>query len=147
VAMLPAQGAAVPRAQNSPVYFVGDTLLPVTHVHGQFLAIDAGTRTLRWSRTVALRSVVRFRHDHLPALVLLGRTRDRGRGGRQRMLVELLDSRTGNTLLLDEKLPTDRIVLAWYDPHALRLDLQGLKSRITIDFRADENGPGSPQPD
>jgi len=147
VAMLPAQGAAVPRARNSPVYFVGDTLLPVTHVHGQLLAIDAGTRTLRWSRTVALRSVVRFRHDHLPALVLLGRTRDRGRGGRQRMLVELLDSRTGDTLLLDEKLPTDRIVLAWYDPHALRLDLQGLKSRITIDFRADENGPGSPQPD
>ena len=147
VAMLPAQGAVVPRAGTTPVYFVGDTLLPVTHVHGHLLAIDAGTRTLRWRRGVALRSVVRFRHDHLPAVVLLGRTRDRGRGGRQRMLVELLDSRTGETLLLDEKLPTDRIVLAWYDPYAKRLDLQGLKSRITINFQADENGPRSPRPD
>ena len=137
VAMLPAQGAAPPRAGNAPVYFVGDTLLPVIHVHGHLLAIDSDTATLRWRRTVALRSVVRFRHDHLPALVLLGRTRDRGNGGRQRMLVELLDARTGRTLLLDEKLPTDRIVLAWYDPEIARLELQGLKSRITVDFRAD----------
>ncbi len=137
VAMLPAQGAAAPRAVNAPVYFVGDTMLPVTHVHGHLLAINADTRTIRWRRTVPLRSVVRFRNDHLPALVLLGRTRDRGRGGQQRMLVELLDSKTGRTLLLEDKLPTDRIVLAWYDPRAARLEMQGLKSRITINFRAE----------
>ena len=137
IAMLPAQGAVAPRAVNAPVYFVGDTMLPVTHVHGHLLAINADTRTIRWRRTVPLRSVVRFRHDHLPALILLGRTRDRGRGGRQRMLVELLDSKTGRTLLLEDKLSTDRIVLAWYDPRAARLEMQGLKSRITIKFQSD----------
>ena len=135
--MLPAQGAVAPRAVNAPVYFVGDTMLPVTHVHGHLLAINADTREIRWRRTVPLRSVVRFRHDHLPALVLLGRTRDAGRGGRQRMLVELLDSKTGRTLLLEDKLSTDRIVLAWYDPRAARLEMQGLKSRITIRFQSD----------
>ena len=137
IAMLPTQGAAAPRAVNAPVYFVGDTMLPVTHVHGHLLAINADTREIRWRRTVPLRSVVRFRHDHLPALVLLGRTRDPGRGGRQRMLVELLDSKTGRTLLLEDKLSTDRIVLAWYDPRAARLEMQGLKSRITIRFQPD----------
>ena len=53
------------------------------------------------------------------------------------MLVELLDSKTGRTLLLEDKLSTDRIVLAWYDPHAARLEMQGLKSRITIKFQSD----------
>ena len=122
IAMLPAQGAVAPRAVNAPVYFVGDTMLPVTHVHGHLLAINADTRTIRWRRTVPLRSVVRFRHDHLPALILLGRTRDRGRGGRQRMLVELLDSKTGRTLLLEDKLSTDRIVPLLFDRPRRRPD-------------------------
>jgi outer membrane protein assembly factor BamB/thioredoxin-like negative regulator of GroEL len=137
LAMLPTQGVAAPRPSNTPVYFVGDTLLPVTHVHGQLLAIDIDRKAIRWSRTVALRSVIRFRHDHLPALVLLGRTRDRGRGGIQRMLIELIDTSSGRTLLLDDSLPTDRMVLAWYDPTIPRLEMQGLKSRITIGFQAD----------
>ncbi|MFP6700923.1 MAG: hypothetical protein VB861_04210, partial [Planctomycetaceae bacterium] len=137
LAMLPTQGVAAPGPGNTPVYFVGDTLLPVTHVHGQLLAIDIDRKAIRWSRTVALRSVIRFRHDHLPALVLLGRTRDRGRGGIQRMLIELIDTSSGRTLLLDDSLATDRMVLAWYDPTTPRLEMQGLKSRITIGFQAD----------
>ena len=137
LAMLPTQGVAAPRPSNTPVYFVGDTLLPVTHVHGQLLAIDIDRKAIRWSRTVALRSVIRFRHDHLPALVLLGRTRDRGSGGIQRMLIELIGTSNGRTLLLDDSLPTDRMVLAWYDPTIPQLEMQGLKSRITIGFQAD----------
>ena len=137
LAMLPTQGAAAAAPGNSPVYFVGDTLLPVTHVHGHLVCLDATAHRIRWRQRVPLRSVVRFRNDHLPALVMLGRTRDRGRGGRQRMLIELLDSRTGKRLLLNESLPTDRIVLGWYDPRSLTLDLQGLTSRISIRFEVD----------
>ncbi len=136
LAMLPSQGAAPRVLSGQPVFFVGDTLLPVSHIHGHFLAINADRQTVRWRRKVPLRSVLRFRRDHLPALVLLGRTRDRGRAGRQRMLLQLLDARTGHTLLLQDDLPPDRIVQAWYDPAAARLELRGLKSRIEIAFQA-----------
>ena len=47
------------------------------------------------------------------------------------------DARTGHTLLLQDDLPTDRIVQAWYDPSTARLELRGLKSRIEIAFQAE----------
>jgi hypothetical protein len=53
------------------------------------------------------------------------------------MLIELIDTSSGRTLLLDDSLPTDRMVLAWYDPTIPRLEMQGLKSRLTIGFQAD----------
>ena len=50
------------------------------------------------------------------------------------MLLELLDLRSGRTLLLRDNLPTDRIVQAWFDPGKGQVELSGLKSRIKLTF-------------
>ena len=49
LAMLPSQGAAPRVLSGQPVFFVGDTLLPVSHVHGLFLAINMAPQTVRWA--------------------------------------------------------------------------------------------------
>ena len=132
VALLPSRAARVQLGRQ--VFFVGDTLLPVSHISGELVAIDAAEGHIRWRRSMPLRSVLRFRNLQLPFLVMLGRVRDRARSGRQRMLLELLDMRSGRTLLLRDNLPTDRIVQAWFDPGKGQVELAGLKSRIELTF-------------
>ena len=115
-------------------YHVTDTFLPATDIQGEIHAIDRQTGKLLWDRTFPQRTFLDLSEYRLPFLIAMSRVRDSNFGNRQSMLVEVIDARTGQPISMKENILPDRIVNIDYDPQAGRIDLFGLKSRISLDF-------------
>jgi outer membrane protein assembly factor BamB len=110
-----------------------DTLLPVMHMQGDLYAVDRETGKLLWKRTIPPRSIIRTPHLRLPFLVGMSRVGNRT-NGRRSLLVEVIDSSTGDTIGFKENIFPDRLVQLSYDPAVGRIELRGLKTLIDLDF-------------
>jgi len=88
---------------------------------------------LLWKRTIPPRSIIRTPHLHLPFLVGMSRIGNRT-NGRRSLLVEVIDSSTGDTIGFKENIFPDRLVQLSYDPADERIELRGLKTLIDLNF-------------
>jgi outer membrane protein assembly factor BamB len=116
-------------------YYASDTFLSTETVQGELLAVDAESGRVLWRKSLPQRSLMRTPFFRLPFLVAFSRIRDRHQGGRQALLVELIDPATGETIAVEHNIPPDRIIHAEYDPDRRNLVLFGLRGRIEIDFQ------------
>ncbi len=115
-------------------YYASDAFPPVENIQGDLLAIEPASGKVLWKRMLPQRSVLRMPHLRLPFLVMVSRVRDRWQGGRQGLLVEVVDARTGETIAEKDNNFSDRIVHLAYDREEGLLDLYGLKTRIRVSF-------------
>jgi hypothetical protein len=127
------------RSVNMPVerlfsYYASDSFPPVENIQGDLLAVDPENGKVLWKRTLPQRSIFRMPHLRLPFLVTVSRVRDRWQGGKQGLLVEILDEETGETIALKDNNLSDRVVNLDYDRDNGVLDLNGLKTRIRLKF-------------
>lgn len=120
---------------------------PSVRVGGRLVAIDRSTQGVVWERTITDASIP-FRPDGLsPVLVLVRQRRDaatqRSRGAKdstQRLLIEVLDTATGQTLASRDDLhfaqfvdfPVPAFRAATDEAAAIRLSLLGLHSCVDI---------------
>lgn len=115
-------------------YYASDSFLEADHIQGELIAVDAETSEIRWKRTIPQRTIIRTPHCRLPFLIGMSRVRDRSNGNRQSLLIEAFDVNTGRTLAVKDNIFPDRMVNMVYDPDRQTLDLQGLKTRVTLSF-------------
>lgn len=116
-------------------FYVGDTFVPAEHVSGELYAFDAATGRRLWKRVFPQRTVLRPRHGALPFLVLAGRIRDRVRGTRTSLLIEVIDASTGRTLGRRDDLFPTRILHMSYDPQRDAVELRGTETTIRLHLR------------
>jgi outer membrane protein assembly factor BamB len=132
VNLQPVQSPPEPRFYN---YFFGtDTVLPHIDVRGDVLAIDRQNGRLVWRRSFQQRTVVRTPSLQLPVLVMLASVGDRLNGNHRSMLIEAVDTRTGETLGLENNKFADRILQFSYDFEQRRVRLWGKRSVVDLDF-------------
>ncbi len=117
-------------------YYASDAFPPVENIQGDLLCVDPGTQKVLWNRTLPQRSILQMPHLRLPVLVMISRVRDRWQGGKQGLLVEVLDRETGKTIARKDNNLSDRVVNLAYDKQQGVLDLNGLKTRIRLTFGA-----------
>lgn len=115
-------------------YYASDAFPPVENIQGDLMAIDPVSEKVLWKRTLPQRSILQMPHIGLPFLVMISRVRDRWQGGKQGLLVEVLDSETGDTLARKDNNLSDRVVNLAYDREKGVLDLNGLKTRVRLNF-------------
>ena len=113
-------------------FYAGDAFGRIEHVRGELYAWDLKSGRRLWRRLLPQRTILRPRHGALPIMVLVSRIRDRRRGTRVAMLVEVLDARTGRTLGRRADLLPDRFVHLSFDPESHTVCLRGLKHRIVL---------------
>ena len=113
-------------------YYASDSFPPAENVQGDLFAVDAASGEVLWKRTLPQRSIFRMPHYRLPVLVMISRVRDRWQGGKQGLLVEVLDEATGETIALKDNNLSDRVVNLEYDRENGVLDLNGLRTRIRV---------------
>ncbi len=118
-------------------YYASDAFPPVENIQGDLLAVEPASGKVVWKRMLPQRSVLRMPHLRLPFLVMISRVRDRWQGGKQGLLVEVIDAQTGETIAEKDNNLSDRIVHLAYDEEKGTLDLHGLKTRIRLNFGAD----------
>lgn len=115
-------------------YYASDAFPPVENIQGDLMAIDPESQKVLWERMLPQRSILQMPHVRLPFLVMISRVRDRWQGGKQGLLVEVLDAETGETLARKDNNLSDRVVNLAYDHEQGVLDLHGLKTRIRLKF-------------
>jgi hypothetical protein len=115
-------------------YYASDSFPPVENIQGDLFSVDPETGEVLWRRELPQRSILRMPHLRLPFLVMISRVRDRWQGGKQGLLVEILDEATGETIALKDNNLSDRVVNLDYDRDKGHLDLNGLKTRIRLKF-------------
>ncbi|RMG40454.1 MAG: hypothetical protein D6725_03350 [Planctomycetota bacterium] len=113
--------------------YATDLSLSVVPVHGALLCIDARSGRKLWERELPQRSVLDLSSYRLPFLVTLSSIRDTYRAYQRSLLVELIDLRSGNTILRQENLPPDRIAHVTVDPAGV-LRIDGFNGALEIDF-------------
>jgi outer membrane protein assembly factor BamB len=132
VNLQPVQSPPEPRFYN---YFFGtDTVLPRVDVRGDVLAIDRQSGRLVWKRGFQQRTIVRTPSLQLPVLVMLSSVGDRMNGNHRSMLVEVVDTRTGETLGVENNKFTNRILQLTYEHDRHRVRLWGARSVIDLDL-------------
>ncbi len=115
-------------------YYASDSFPPVENIQGDLLAVDPETGEVLWKRTLPQRSILHIPHVKLPFLVMMSRVRDRWQGGKQGLLVEIVDAETGETIAMKDNIFSDRVVNLAYDREQGWLDLNGLKTRVRLKF-------------
>ena len=115
-------------------YYASDAFPPVENIQGDLLAVDPKSGKVKWKRTLPQRSILQMPHLRLPFLVMISRVRDRWQGGKQGLLVEIVDAATGETISRKDNNLADRLVNLAYDREKGILDLNGLKTRIRLKF-------------
>jgi hypothetical protein len=115
-------------------YYASDSFPPVENIQGDLLAVDPETSEVLWKRTLPQRSILQMSHIRLPFLVTMSRVRDRWQGGKQGLLVEILDAETGETIAQKDNIFSDRVVNLAYNKDNGWLDLNGLKTRVRLKF-------------
>lgn len=132
VNLQPVQSPPEPRFYN---YFFGtDTVLPHVDVRGDVLAIDRTSGRLVWKRGFQQRTILRTPSLQLPVLVMLSSVGDRMNGNHRSMLVEVVDTRTGETLGVENNKFTNRILQLTYEHDRHRVRLWGAHSVIDVDL-------------
>jgi outer membrane protein assembly factor BamB len=111
-------------------FYAGDAFGRTEHVRGELYAFDVSTGRRLWSRKFPQRTVLLPRSGELPLLVMVSRIRDRRRGTRAALLVEAVDTETGQTLGRRDDLLPDRILHLSYDPRKNAVELRGIQNRI-----------------
>jgi outer membrane protein assembly factor BamB len=132
VNLQPVQSPPEPRFYN---YFFGtDTVLPRVDVRGDMLAIDRKTGQLVWKRGFQQRTILRTPTLQLPVLVMLSSVGDKMNGNHRSMLVEVVDTRTGETLGVENNKFPNRILQLTYEHDRHRVRLWGTRSVIDLDL-------------
>jgi hypothetical protein len=119
------------KAPAIPGYLVSDASLPCVHVQGDLCAVDATTLKLLWQRTLGNRSLVYLPDLPLPVLVSLCRVRTQDQSS---LSVEVLDTKTGETLSSRDDILSDRLLQALYDRQAGLIELRGAKTSVRLEF-------------
>lgn len=114
--------------------YATDMSLTAFPVHGALLCIDARSGRRLWERELPQRSVLDLSNQRLPFLVTMSSIRDTFRAYQRSLLVELIDLRTGHTILRDENLAPDRIAHVAADVQNGQLRINGFNSALHIDF-------------
>ena len=127
----------VPEPRRYSYCFGTDTTLPHADLRGNLVAIDRRSGKMRWKRTFAQRTVLRVPTMRLPVLVMLALVGDRLNGNHSSMLVEVIDTRTGDTLAFDDDRLRNRILQMTYEEDRRRIRLWGNKSVVNLDFASD----------
>ena len=101
---------------------------------GNLMAIDRNNGEVRWSQPTRQTVVLALDRVSLPFLVTLSRVRPRNSSRTQTLEMEIIDRATGTVLGAHQTLFPDRIVHYRSDRKHGRLTLNGLQSRIDLDF-------------
>ena len=125
------QGPGESPAQNS--FIVSDTPLPAMHVSGELSAIDRMTQQVLWFREVDNCSILHFQELRLPVLVTAARVRH---SNQLALRLELIDSLTGETAALHDRLLADRLLQYSYSRQTRSLELRTAKTTIRMDLAA-----------
>jgi hypothetical protein len=134
-------------------YFLNDSLIPKAEVLGELYAFSRPTTPVSlselanprrplgkklWMRVLPQRTVLRLDNARLPFLVMLSRQQDRSRTDKSALRVEAVDALTGNLLGSHSHVLTTRLVQTQHDPHAARLTIVGLTTRMHLDYGRDK---------
>jgi outer membrane protein assembly factor BamB len=134
-------------------YFLNDSLIPKAEVLGELYAFSRPTNPVSlselanprrplgkklWMRVLPQRTVLRLDNARLPFLVMLSRQQDRSRTDKSALRVEAVDALTGNLLGSHSHVLTTRLVQTQHDPHAARLTIVGLTTRMHLDYGRDK---------
>lgn len=122
------------RSRRLYSYYVSDTFLVATHIQGEIHSVDRHTGEVRWNRTFPQRTFLDLSDYHLPFLIAMSRVRDTSFGNRQSIMIEVIDAQTGQPISSKDNILPDRIVNIEYDREAGRIELFGMKSRISLEF-------------
>lgn len=130
-------------------YFLNDSLIPKAEVLGELYAFSRPTAPVPiselanqrtqlgkklWMRVMPQRTILRLDNARLPFLVMLSRQQDRSRTDKSALRVEAVDALTGNLLGSNSHVLTTRLVQTQHDPHAARLTIVGLTTRVHLDY-------------
>jgi outer membrane protein assembly factor BamB len=132
VNLQPMQTIAEPRRYT--YCFGTDATLPHSDLRGNLVAIDRRSRKVLWKRIFTQRTVLRVPTLRLPVLVMLALVGDRLNGNHSSMLVEVVDTKTGDTLAFDDDLLKNRILQMTYDDERRQIRLWGTHSVVNLDF-------------
>ena len=103
-----------------------------TPVNGELRAFDRRSGRELWNRRFAARSFLHTPFCRLPFLVSLARLTDRRQT--RAMIAEIVDAQTGQTLGYHESLAPDKFLHVDFQPTQGLIELQGMYSRVRIDF-------------
>jgi outer membrane protein assembly factor BamB len=124
----------IPEPRRYAYCFGTDTTLPHADLRGNLVAIDRRSGQMLWKRAFAQRTVLRVPTLRLPVLVMLAFVGDRLNGNHRSMLVEVIDTKTGDTLAFDDDRFPNRILQMTYDEDRRRIRLWGTRSVVDLDF-------------
>lgn len=124
----------IPEPRRYAYCFGTDTTLPHSDLRGDLVAIDRQSGQVLWKRTFAQRTVLRVPTLRLPVLVMLALVGDRLNGNHRSMLVEVIDTKTGDTLAFDDDRFPNRVLQMTYDEDSRRIRLWGTRSVVDLDF-------------
>jgi hypothetical protein len=124
----------VPEPRRYAYCFGTDTTLPHADLRGNLVAIDRRSGQVLWKRAFAQRTVLRVPTLRLPVLVMLAFVGDRLNGNHRSMLVEVIDTKTGDTLAFDDDRFPNRILQMTYDDEQRRIRLWGTRSVVDVEF-------------
>jgi outer membrane protein assembly factor BamB len=119
------------KAPSIPGYLVSDASLPCVHIQGELCAVDVTSQRLLWQRTLGNRSLVYLPDFPLPVLVSLCRLRTHDQSS---LSVEVLDTKSGQTLSGRDDILSDRLLQALYDRQAGLIELRGAKTSVRLEF-------------
>jgi outer membrane protein assembly factor BamB len=120
--------------RNGNQTYLGDRFLPTVDVQDDLFAVDRNTGRILWTGQWQQRTILHVPEYRLPFLVLMSRTRNRLNRNQQSLQIEIIDSRTGDPIAVNESLFPDRLVQLFYDAEKSRLLLRGLRTEIELGF-------------
>ncbi len=109
----------------------------MTHINGPLLSINSRTKELEWSRTFPHRTIIEEEGEGLPFIVMAATHQQRPGDQSRSLLLEILDSATGNTLELKNDLDVDRLLLLNHDRQQQKVVLSSEHSDLVIDYNKD----------
>ena len=131
----------VPEPRRYSYCFGSDTTLPRVDLAGTLLAIERKTGRLLWNRSFPHRTLVRSPTLRMPMLIMLSSVGDHTDSSQCSMLVEVVDSNTGETLGIEDNHFSNRILQLTYEPESRRVRLWGTRSVVNLDFTDREHVP------
>ena len=121
-------------------YYANDAVIPKLDLNGDLFAVDRKTGVANWLAWLPTQTVVHVPEYRLPFLVLFSRTRAiiNGRTRSNPALeIQVLDSRTGETLGAKDDILNDRMLQMVYEREAGILEFSGMNTVIRLRFGPD----------
>jgi hypothetical protein len=125
------------RADNEQGYTSRFTDSPwkVTHINGPVLAICKRSGQLKWIRSFSNRTVINEQIGELPLLLTCATYQSRPGDQQRSMLLEILELKTGNTLVSRKDLAIGRLLLLNDHQKKGEILLSGIHSDIVISYQ------------